>query len=192
LIEFANSFTAAGHRSLSNHLGKPVVCPIIRLTFHHDNFATLQETRMKRVATLLMLLFLQASFIPLASAGDFDWLNNLNISAEADSSGYRIRLATRFRIGDAEVRAVIGDVDRPSDAYMIFRLGELSHRPINEVVQVYRANRNRGWGVMAKQLGIKPGSREFHALKRGHDLGDGMGNKGNSSHGNGKHKGKTH
>ena len=30
----------------------------------------------------------------------------------------------------------------------------------------------KGWGNLAKTLGIKPGSREFHALKRGHDLYD--------------------
>jgi hypothetical protein len=146
---------------------------------------------MKRLGILMILLFMQASIIPIASAGDFDWLNNLNITAEADSSGYRIRLATRFRIGDAEVRAVIGDVDRPSDAYMIFRLGELAHRPVREVLSVYRANRKKGWGVMAKNLGIKPGSREFHALKRGHDLGDGMGNRGRPSPGKGKGNGKN-
>lgn len=146
---------------------------------------------MKRFGILMILLFMQASIIPLASAADFDWLNNLNITAETDSSGYRVRLATRFHIGDTEVRAVIGDVDRASDAYMIFRLGELAHRPVREVLTVYRANRKKGWGVMARKLGIKPGSREFHALKRGHDLGDGMDNKGRPSPGKGKGNGKN-
>ena len=134
---------------------------------------------------------MQVTLIPTASASDFDWLNNLNIKAEGDSSGYRIRLATRFRIGDAEVKAVIGNVDRSSDAYMIFRLGELSRRPVNEVIKVYRANRKKGWGVMAKSLGIKPGSRDFHALKRGHDLDDGMGNVRGQSSGKGKGKDKS-
>lgn len=115
-------------------------------------------------------MFLQLLFVSLVSAGDFDWLNNLNIKAEADSSGFRTQLSTRFRIGDAEVNAVIGNVDQKSDAYMVLRLGELSSRPVKEVLSVYRANRNKGWGVIARQLGIKPGSREFHALKRGDDL----------------------
>jgi len=81
---------------------------------------------------------------------------------------------------------VIGNVAEPSDAYMIFRLGELSHRPVKEVMKVYRSNRHRGWGVMAKKLGIKPGSRECHALKRGEDLGGGgHGREHFSGHGNG-------
>lgn len=137
---------------------------------------------MKRLGCLMVMLFMQVSFILTANAGDFDWLNNLNIQAEADSSGYQIRLATRFRIGDVEVKAVIGNVDRPSDAYMIFSLSELSHRPVDEVIKVYQANRKKGWGVIAQSLGIKPGSREFHALKKGHDLDAGIGSvRGQSS-----------
>ena len=145
---------------------------------------------MKRLGVLMVLLLLQVSFASTVSANDFDWLNNLNIKAEADSSGYRIRLSTRFRIGDAEVKAVMNNVDSPSDAYMIFRLGELSHRPVDEVINVYRASRKKGWGVMAKRLGIKPGSREFYALKRGHDLNDDMGNENRPSSGKAKDKGK--
>jgi len=30
-----------------------------------------------------------------------------------------------------------------------------------------------GWGALAKELGIKPGSEEFHVLKGGHDLRSG-------------------
>ncbi|MBI5197388.1 MAG: hypothetical protein HZA19_02145 [Nitrospirae bacterium] len=143
---------------------------------------------MKRLGILMVMLFMQVSFIHTASAGDFDWLNNLNIQAEADSSGYQISLATRFHIGDAEVTAVIGNVDRLSDAYMIFRLGELSHRPVGEVIKVYRANGKKGWGVIAQSLGIKPGSGEFHALKQGHDLNDGRAGKVGQPSGKGKGK----
>ena len=116
--------------------------------------------------TTIILLFFASPIM----AGDFDWMNNLKIKAEADSSGYRMQLATRFHVGTAEVSAVIGNVGSPSDAYMVFRLGEMSHKPIQEVLHVYSGSKNRGWGVMAKQLGIKPGSSEFHSLKRGHDL----------------------
>lgn len=142
---------------------------------------------MKRFCILNVLLLISIALPFAANAGDFDWLNNLNVKAEADASGFQVTLATRFRIGDVEVEAVISSADKPADAYMILRLGELSHRPIEEVIKVYQSDRNKGWGVMAKNLGIKPGSREFHALKRGHDLKD-----INSEHGQftGKTKGK--
>jgi hypothetical protein len=147
---------------------------------------------MKRFVSSAILLFLLLLNTSVASAGDFGWADNLNIMAKADSSGFRAKLVARFRIGDAKIKAVIGDVSKPSDAYMVLRLGEMSHRPIDEVMTEYRANRKKGWGVMAKGLGIKPGSREFHALKRGHDMGNSSGNERgqSSSKGKAKNKGK--
>lgn len=148
---------------------------------------------MKQLKVIAALLFLQLIFASFASAGDFDWLKDLNVKAEADSSGFRVQLATRFRIGDADVKAVFGNVDSKSDAYMVLRLGELSHRPVKDVLSVYKANKKKGWGVIAKKLGIKPGSREFHALKRGHDLDNAMGRENGhpSSKGNSKGQGKN-
>ena len=124
-----------------------------------------------KLAKLAALAFsLQMFFISSAFAGDFAWLDELNVAAKADSSGFRVKLATRFRIGDAEIKTVLSKVNNRSDAYMIFRLGELSHRHHYDVLKIYRKHSGQGWGVMAKKLGIKPGSSEFHALKRGHDL----------------------
>jgi hypothetical protein len=46
----------------------------------------------------------------------------------------------------------------------------MSGRSIDVVTAQYKKNKGRGWGALAKSLGIKPGSPEFHALKRGDDL----------------------
>ena len=118
----------------------------------------------------ILSLSLNVLLVASAFAGEFTWLDDLNLAAKADSSGFRVKLATRFRIGDAEVKAVISNVNNHSDAYMILRLGELSHRHYDDVLKVYGRHQGQGWGAMAKRLGIKPGSAEFHALKRGHDL----------------------
>jgi len=127
---------------------------------------------MKLFKILFLILTL---FLPVSSnvvAGDFDWFKDFNIKAELDPSGIRARLATRFKIGAAEIEAVLSNVEKPSDAYMIFRLGEMSNQPTSRVVEKYNAGKGKGWGVIAKSLGIKPGSREFKALKGGHDLQD--------------------
>jgi len=145
---------------------------------------------MKLINKIVLGLILFSMSIFAANAGDFDWMQNLNIQATADSSGFKASLRTRFRVGDAQINAVIGDVDRPADAYMILRLGELSHKPVDYVVRQYRINKGKGWGVLAKSLGIKPGSREFHALKAGHDLkGQGKSARKASSHGGGAAQG---
>lgn len=129
---------------------------------------------------LMMLLFVSSA----ALASDFDWLPDLNISAEADPSGFRAQLAARFKIGNAEINTVISSVERPADAYVVLRLGEMSHQPTDRVITQYRSGKGQGWGALAKSLGIKPGSPEFHALKRGHDL------HGGSDSGTGKGRGK--
>jgi hypothetical protein len=134
---------------------------------------------------IILALFFSATVV---AAGDFDWARDLNIRAKADHSGFRAQLSTRFKIGDAQVKVVLGNVDRPADAYMVFRLGEMSSRSTDYVLNKYRAEKSKGWGALAKSLGIKPGSREFHALKQGSDLYAYDHNR--YKHKNGKSKGK--
>jgi len=134
----------------------------------------------KMFLVVIMVLLLYPSLI---IAGDFDWLKDLSITAQADPSGFKAQLAARFQIGDARINAVIGNVEQPGDAYMVLRLGEIAKLPPEQVLKEYKSSKGKGWGVLAKNLGIKPGSREFHALKSGHDLGD-------RERGMGKEKGK--
>ena len=126
-----------------------------------------------KVLKMLFVVSIALLFVSSAAvAGDFDWIKGFNVKAEADPSGFRARLATRFKIGDAEVKAVIGNVEKPADAYMVLRFGEMSKQPTERVIEQYKSGKGKGWGALAKSLGIKPGSKEFHALKRGHDLYD--------------------
>jgi hypothetical protein len=115
---------------------------------------------------LLELLLVSSA----ASAGDFDWIKGFNIKAEADPSGFRTSLEARFQVGDIAIRTVLGNAKNPADAYMLLRLGEMSNKPIGHVIEKYRAGKGKGWGVLAKSLGIKPGSKDFHILKQGQDL----------------------
>jgi hypothetical protein len=144
---------------------------------------------MKKYGIVVLFVVLSAVVAATALAADFAWLQDLNIQAQADPSGFKASLATRFKIGGAEVSAVLSNVQQPADAYMVLRLGEMSGQPVKTVETHYRAEKGKGWGVLAKSLGIKPGSPEFHALKRGHDLGEFGGGAGP---GNGKGRGKGH
>jgi hypothetical protein len=123
-----------------------------------------------KITVLVLAVLTLILFASLVSAGEFDWTKNFNIRAEADRDGFRAQLTTRFKIGDAQVKVVLGNVDSPADAYIVLRLGEMSSKPLDYVLSRYRTERGKGWGALAKSLGIKPGSREFHALKQGSDL----------------------
>ena len=65
-------------------------------------------------------------------------------------------------------------------------MGEMSSKPVDFVLDKYKAGKGKGWGALAISLGIKPGSKEFHALKEGSDI---YGNTGRSK-GNKKKKGR--
>ncbi len=139
---------------------------------------------MKLTSMLFVISTLVLALSSAAFAADFDWVKNFNIRAEADPSGFRAQIAGRFKIGDAEIDAVLRVCDKPADAYIVLRLGEMSRQPTQYVLEQYKVSKGKGWGVLAKNLGIKPGSKEFHELKRSQDLYDDVGK------GKGKAKGK--
>ncbi|MFZ5658144.1 MAG: hypothetical protein ACOY37_14035, partial [Pseudomonadota bacterium] len=55
----------------------------------------------------------------------------------------------------------------PGDVYFACGLASTLGRPCRYVADEYERDRGAGWGALAQRLGIKPGSAEFHRLKRG-------------------------
>jgi hypothetical protein len=105
--------------------------------------------------------------VSIAQADINAYIHDLNVSVQGDIGGYKAKLATRFGVSGAQVEVVFRDVGSPAEAAVVFWLGEQSRQPIDRVLEVYRSQKGRGWGGVAKSLGIKPGSAAFHALKRG-------------------------
>lgn len=68
----------------------------------------------------------------------------------------------------------------PGEIYLALEISKLSKIPIDEVIIIYKKNKSKGWGYIAKEAGIKPGSAEFHQLK----------NNTNSQKNKSKNKGK--
>jgi len=53
------------------------------------------------------------------------------------------------------------------DIYYACAIAHILRLPCIDVVHEYERNPGQGWGAIAKRMGIKPGSSEFHALKNG-------------------------
>ncbi len=106
-------------------------------------------------------------FPAIASASLDAFLNDLNVQARADLGDFTVRLGAQFGVPVPQVQAILRVVNAPADAFMVFQLGQMARKPPEVVLQTYRNRKGKGWGVIAKQLGIQPGSREFHALKNG-------------------------
>lgn len=55
----------------------------------------------------------------------------------------------------------------PGDVYYACSIAHILGIPCRNVVDDWDRNRGQGWGEVAQRMGIKPGSAEFHRLKRG-------------------------
>ena len=116
--------------------------------------------------TALGLMMLSSSS---SVAADFDWMVNLNVRSHADPYGYRYSLVDRFGYREPEVMVILTSVYDPADAYMIFRLAELSGRPPEYILRVYQERRHHGWGDVGHHLGIRIDGNEFMELRERYD-----------------------
>jgi hypothetical protein len=124
---------------------------------------------------------------PVFASGDLDsFIKSLNVQAQADLGAFKVKLSTQFGVPVPKVEAMMATVRTPGDAYMCLRVGQVASQPVEVVMKEYQAHKGKGWGVIAKNLGIKPGSKEFDTLKKG-DLN---GYDSDSGRGKGKGKGK--
>ena len=130
---------------------------------------------MKSIVTLVVAFALMLPAAALAGTLE-DFVKNMSLEAKVDPSGFKASLRTQFKVGGATVDLALSNVHDPADAYMMLKVAEVSAQPLERVIEVFKANSGKGWGYIAKQMGIKPGSAEFHALKGG---------------GSGKSKGKS-
>ena len=148
---------------------------------------------MKRSMLFSLILSL---LLPLAAfaGGLEDFLASVNIQAKADLPGFSAKISTQFGVPLPNVQAVVQRVSEPADAFMIYQLGQMSGKQPDKVMDVYTTNKKKGWGAIAKELGIKPGSAEFHALKSGNlsFTGTPSGSDDSSGKGKGKGRGKGH
>jgi len=146
---------------------------------------------MRKFSIAVSFVFLVTGFAGLAHADINDFIRRVNEQAKTDIKSFNAKLSAQFGIPVPKVDDILKAVASPGDAFMVLQLAQMTNKQPETVVQTYQANRDKGWGVIAKELGIKPGSPEFHALKRG-DFAL-TGKAGDSQdQGAGKGKGKGH
>ena len=120
----------------------------------------------------LAIIIAMSTFIlqPTLSASDFEWRLTLNLRAHADPYGYRYGLVNRFGMSEPDVLLILNRVYEPSDAYMIFRLAELSGLSPEYILHVYYDRRHHGWHDIALFLGIRSDRHDFIVLRERHDM----------------------
>ena len=116
-------------------------------------------------------IFLVVLFIFFNSVFAIDEFNNFNIKVKADLNNFKVDIIAEFNVKESVVDDLINNVKmEPADVYLTLKLKELTKKDTNVIVTEFNKNKEKGWGVIAKELGIKPGSKEFHELKAKIDL----------------------
>ncbi len=135
-----------------------------------------------------LILFACVLLVPsLATAGDLaSFLDEIELHASKDMGSFRADLSLTFDVSDKKLDGLFEVMSKPSDVYMCLRIGEVAEQPIDRVVEEHHKHKGQGWGVIAKNLGIKPGSEEFHALKAGR-----LSSTAGGGHADGKGKGQN-
>jgi hypothetical protein len=149
----------------------------------------MNRAHLTTAAALAFVLLMPAH----SSAMELDsFVGEINVTAHTDLGRFRADLSASFGVSSGEVDELFDICDSPADVYMTLRIGQIAEVSINRVVTEYRANRGRGWGAIAKSLGIKPGSPEFHALKDGRLIAQSQsGASGKAAKGSGSKKAKS-
>ena len=123
---------------------------------------------MKIYITTLILFLSLGSFAQVDfKTGDASLeaeLNLINTEANNDLSAFKTKLSSSYQVVVPKIDELL-DIMLPAEVELAFRIKDIAKVSIDRVVESYRTNKHKGWGAIAKDLGIKPGSPEFHALK---------------------------
>jgi hypothetical protein len=132
------------------------------------------------------------------STGDADLdksLSELNAAAKNSLDAFKKDAVEKFNVATNVVENLLNiHKMQPADVIMSLEIAQIAQKPVDQVATVYDKNKSKGWGEIAKEMGIKPGSKEFHQLKD-NAKGKSSSMKGNGNgkapdKGNGKGKGK--
>jgi hypothetical protein len=149
---------------------------------------------MKRIALILAGVFMVGimnaqtiSFNPRTGDVEMDgFLKDISTKAKDNINNFVSDAVATFNIAKDKVESLIKIMD-PGDVFMTLQTAQIVNKPVDDVKTAYLKNKDKGWGEIAKEMGIKPGSKEFHALK---GKVKGKKDKGEKGNGNGKGKGK--
>lgn len=124
----------------------------------------------------LLLLFLTFSVYSASAqisfnTGDSQWdsdLNVINAYASADFGAFTADMKLTYNVTEEKIELMkVGLGMAPGEIYLALEISKTAKISLDNVLSIYKTDKSKGWGYIAKQAGIKPGSAEFHQLKNG-------------------------
>lgn len=148
---------------------------------------------------IILFLFL----LPLISSAQISFntgsvqfdsdLNTINANANLDFAAFQTDLSIGYNVSKKKIEYMRGTLNMaPGEIYLALEISKMSNASIDHVINNYEKHKSKGWGYIAKESGIKPGSAEFHQLKNNsrNKKNKGKGYKNSKTHGKGNGKNK--
>ena len=120
--------------------------------------------KFRSLSVVVLFIVLSAGVV---HASVDNYVSDLNIYASKKFGDFRAEISARYGISSTHFEKLLRKVDSPGDLAVSLWVGYKAQKSIDEVIRQYRIRRGQGWGVIAKESGIKPGSKDFKALKSG-------------------------
>jgi len=121
------------------------------------------------VAALALPLAAFAQTAPVPTTGidqDVDsTVAALDTEAAGDQTALLTRLSTEFGVPVADLQALVTKGYKAGEIWLALEMSKVSGKALTDVIALTTGKEGHGWGLVAKTLGIKPGSKEFLAMK---------------------------
>lgn len=155
----------------------------------------IKPQNMKNLFIILLSFFIYSASAQVSfNTGNFQLdsdLNIINTNANLDFGTFKNRLSVSYNVSERKIKYMRVSLGmKAGEIYLALEISKLSRRPIDDIITIYRRDKNKGWGYIAKQAGIKPGSAEFHQLKNNANSKKNKSKRKNKGKGKSKGKGK--
>jgi hypothetical protein len=127
---------------------------------------------MHKITATILILFLALSAagaqIVIFGFNDTGFEKNLheiNLITKFNMAEFSLKVANTWGTSEKNVLLGFSRGLNAYEVYLVIALARLSGRQPIAVITMYEQNRSKGWGALAKSLGIKPGSKSFKKLK---------------------------
>jgi len=121
---------------------------------------------MKKTSLFLFLILSSFAHYAFAGGGLDVSKGKIDARAKVDLGKIKTEVGVRYDITKNKFEILYGKFGMSAgDIVIAAEISKKTGRDIDDVCEKYKSHKGNGWGNLAKQLGIKPGSAEFHQLK---------------------------
>lgn len=125
---------------------------------------------MKSVVPFLILLSLPTSFaLAQYNLGDAELnesITTITTKAKTQFSEFKTFITQNYGVGRDKYDMWQNSIGMNlGDIYLAVEIAKVSGKPQDDVIAAFKKNKAQGWGAIAKEFGVKPGTDAFEVLK---------------------------